>query len=168
MSSTARSLAGFTGFTRVSGHGRSETARKIDSTLIEVTGQQAKTACVQLGKYRTLRLLRDVAANCGESNWGGYEERAVSSEALDEAVRLLDALPAAFSSPDVTPEPSGAISYEWRFTARRILLLSVQGRGIVEYAGVMGQGTELHGRCAFAGDLPTVLFRLMIDVRGRA
>ena len=166
MSSTARSLSGYTGITSVSGRGRSETARTIDSKLSEVAGQQAKTACVQLGKYRTLRLLRDVETNCSVPNWGGFQEDAVSAETLNEAEKLLDVLPTSFGSPDVTPEPSGAVSFDWRFSPKRVFLLTVQGRSTIEYVGLKGHGTELHGRCVFAGDLPAFLFRLMIDFRG--
>ena len=166
MSCTAHSFSGYSGFTLASGRARSESAGKILDSLNLFAQHRDKTATTQLSKYRTLARLREVTASCSLPDWGGNDELPVSQLAISEALKLLEVLPQPFSSPEVSPEPTGAIAFEWRYAPMRILVFSMHGRGSIEYAGLLGRGTEFHGRSPFAGDLPNVLFRHLMSMQG--
>lgn len=165
MTATAPSIFGFSGFTRMSGGGQSKTATYIGRQLRAISAHRDSAAYVQLSKYAAARKLKEVASLCSGSNWGGNDEEAISVQTVDEALTLLNTLPQAFNSPEITPEPNGAMAFEWRSKASRILVVSVSGKGIIEYAALSGPNSFTHGRNAFAGELPDVVFRLLEAVR---
>ena len=166
MSCTARSISGYSGFTRASGRARSEPAGRLDEQLKRFVQHRDETATIQLSKYRTLNHLKEVVGACSVRDWGGNNELPISSQTAKEAVSLLEALPLNFSNPDVSPEPMGSIAFEWRFAPMRTIVLSVAGRGTIEYAGLLGPIAQFHGRSPFTGDLPEFVFRQLMSARG--
>lgn len=128
--------------------------------------ERDKTALVQLSKYRTLAEIKEVADTCSQPNWGGHDEEPLNPQAVAEAIQLLDVLPLSFASPDVSPEPLGSLAFGWRFAPSRAIVLSVSGRGFIEFAGLKGHSYEFHGRVDFGGELPEAVFQQLITVQG--
>jgi hypothetical protein len=121
---------------------------------------------VQLSKYRTLAQIAEVAADCMAPNWGGEDELPISGQAVSEARQLVDILPPSYANAEVSPEPLGSLALEWRFGPMRTMIVSVSGRGVIEYAGLAGQSTEFHGRAVFTGELPQIMLTHLNSVRG--
>ena len=167
MTCTARSTSGYGGFVGISARGQSESARDLDRKLTEVICERDRTAFVQLSKFRTLRQIREVAAECSQPDWGGNNELPIDVPTANEAVEFLAVLPLPFASAEISPEPLGAVAFEWRFAPARTMVVSVSGRGILEYAGLVGRNFEFHGRVAFTGELPEMILQHLISTRGR-
>ncbi len=98
--------------------------------------------------------LRDIHAECAVGNWDGYGAKAISAGAFEEAFAILNALPMRMRLPELTPEPDGSIGMEWENGPARILALSVNGTGVVVYAGMLGKGSKAHGTEVFNDSLP--------------
>lgn len=92
-----------------------------------------------------------------------YEEESeqVSENTIREATHLLQVLPEGIPQPDITTEPSGALSFEWYKDERNTFVISTNGTGSLEYAAINGAGNEMHGRVNFAGDFPRALNSLL-------
>ncbi len=165
MTCTARSISGYGGFSGLPGRGSSESARHLEDKLRRVNDGRDITALVQLSKYRTLAQVDEVVASCSQLNWGGNDELPITLAAVCEARQLIDMLPVQFAGAEVSPEPWGSIALEWRFAPMHTIVISVTGRGVLEYAGVAGRNSEFHGRVAFAGELPELLLRYLTATR---
>jgi hypothetical protein len=94
---------------------------------------------------------------CYEGNWDGYGALPVSQATYDEAVRFLNALPSWLPTPEIVPEPSGDIGFEWNFGKNRVLAASVNGTNRITYAGLLGTGNKAHGTEVFDGSIPQAL-----------
>jgi len=104
-----------------------------------------------------LDTLRETYQECYEENWDGYNALPISQATYDEAVRFLNALPSWLPIPEIVPEPSGDIGFEWNFGKDRILAASVNGTNHITYAGLLGTGNKAHGTEVFDGSFPQIL-----------
>ena len=65
---------------------------------------------------------------CDRKNWDGYGACAISEKTIEEAEFFLDLLLAlGVAMPDIIPEPTGAIAFEWP----DIGILSIDEKGFV-------------------------------------
>jgi hypothetical protein len=108
-----------------------------------------------LGK--ALDALSETYRECNEQNWDGYDALPISQATYDEAIRFLNALPSWMPTPEIVPEPSGDIGFEWNFGKNRILAASVGGTNRIIYAGLLGTGNKAHGIEVFDGSIPQTL-----------
>jgi hypothetical protein len=125
------------------------------------SGQQPDDA----RNIQAIHQLQDILQRCSQPDWGGDGELPVSASTALEADALLRALPSSFDNPEISPEPSGAIAFEWRRAALQIVVASVAGKGVVEYAGMTGPNSEFHGRVPFARELPDTVFRQLLNLK---
>ena len=94
---------------------------------------------------------------CGEENWDGYGAFAVSPAVLFEAIQFICALPQRLPSPEVGPEPTGDIVFEWDYGKNHKFVASVSGTKLIDYAGLFGVGEKTHGTEVFDGSIPQIL-----------
>jgi hypothetical protein len=99
--------------------------------------------------------LWEVYKECSENNWDGYGAEAISPEAYFEASKLIESLPLDLPFPEIVPEPSGAIGFEWENDKQDRFIVSVKGQGIISYAGVFGPSNEACGTEYFLDLLPS-------------
>ncbi len=90
-------------------------------------------------------------------NWDGYGAKAVTAGAFEESFALLNALPSYIPLPELEPEPDGSIGLEWENGPNRVFTLSVNGKGVIVYAGMFGKGSKAHGTEVFNDSLPEEL-----------
>ncbi len=110
--------------------------------------------------------LADVAQDCSASGWDGYDAAAVLPETIAEAKRFVQSLPPGLSPPSVGAEPDGHVTFEWHFSARRTLSISISPDGNLHYAALLGLSRR-YGTEPFLGHLPVVLVQLIHEVRSR-
>ncbi|MBI5788883.1 MAG: hypothetical protein HZA78_08535 [Candidatus Schekmanbacteria bacterium] len=92
-----------------------------------------------------------------QDNWDGYDACAISYEALTEAIKFIRLLhSASFPIPEIAPEPSGEIGFEWHTGKRMVFATSVGGKHIINYAGIFGD-FKTHGTINFGETLPHVI-----------
>lgn len=82
--------------------------------------------------------LLETFSECSTENWDGYEALPMKQEAVLEAVRFVANMPILMPDPDIVPEPSGDIGFQWSFGEDRILTVSFEGRNILTYAAILG------------------------------
>lgn len=90
------------------------------------------------------------------ANWDGYGAEAVRDDAVDEARAVLEVLPTEIPLPEPSIEPDGSIGLEWHARPGWTYVLTLSGRGEIEYAGIFGEN-ETHGREHFRGALPHLI-----------
>lgn len=99
----------------------------------------------------------EVLARCREGNWNGEDAEPISEETALRAIDLLVALPSYLPVPDIFPDPSGAIAFEWYRRPKHRLVLSIYGNGTIEFAGLLGTGNEIYGEARLGNDLPEII-----------
>ena len=87
-------------------------------------------------------------------NWDGYGAKAVTPSAFEEALALLNSRPETIPLPEFAIEPDGSIGMEWENGPDRLFVLSVSGKGVVVYAGLLGKASKAHGVEVFNDSLP--------------
>jgi hypothetical protein len=110
---------------------------------------------------RQLDMLQVLAAlfeECSVPGWDGYDAQPLNKEAYLEARKLILSLPIVsfIPMPEIVPEPSGAIAFEWSKGKRRTFVASVGGNSEIVYAGLYGLN-KAHGTEYFGDSLPAVL-----------
>ena len=100
------------------------------------------------------RQLAAVYAECSQDNWDGYGAAGVAESTYKEAVRFLTLLPSTIKTPEIVPEPKGAIAFEWRRRKNFTLVVAVSGRQIVSYAGLFGPRSTGYGTDHFGDAIP--------------
>lgn len=91
---------------------------------------------------------------CSESGWDSYHATPISERAFFEATKLLDLLPSDLPLPEVAPEPTGGIAFEWYKGKKHVFVISVSGKTSVSYAGLFGKYSKTYGAEYFFDELP--------------
>ena len=137
--------------------GVSDAAERISAILSSALVELGSSATGQAHIADPIAHLQDLFSECRESNWDGEGATPISAAANQEARALLLLLPSTIEPPEFVPEPSGRIALEWYRAPDHVYLLSTDGTGELEFAGIFGAGNEIHGKCNFSGALPTMI-----------
>lgn len=109
----------------------------------------------------TLRAeLESLMLDCCRSGWDGYGAEAVSTDAYRAAERFIRSLPVGIPQPELSADPDGCVTFEWRKSPRRTLLVSVRPGYALDYAALIGTA-KAHGSEPFFGELPETLKTLI-------
>jgi hypothetical protein len=113
---------------------------------------------VSLGEplHKTYKQLYQVLEECGRSDWDAYGAKPVLFESYENAKRFARALPFSFSSPEVSAEPDGDITFEWYSTPTRVFSVSVGPQNELHYAGLFGV-SRAYGTEVFHDEIPEVI-----------
>ena len=105
-------------------------------------------------RFDAVRELLTTYHECSHENWDGEGALPISTRTLQEAVKFLTALPLTIPTPEVVPEPMGAIGFEWRGGKNAVFVASVHGTQKITYAGLFGPGVTVHGSEDFGDSIP--------------
>lgn len=72
-----------------------------------------------------------ISRDCVRDNWDGYNAATVTREAIEEAKRFLRLLPISLVSPDIMPEPDGAVGFVWQVKERHVFTVGIKGDGMI-------------------------------------
>jgi hypothetical protein len=113
---------------------------------------------VSLGKtlQETYGQLLQVCQECDRLDWDGYGAKPVLFESYENAKRFVRALPFSLSSPEVSAEPDGEITFEWYSNPTRIFSVSVGPNNELHYAGLFG-ASRAYGTEVFHDQIPEVI-----------
>ena len=103
------------------------------------------------------QLIFEIFARCKSKNWDRQGASAITAEAVRESRLLLVALPSYLPLPEIFPEATGSIAFEWYRRPGKRLVVTLSGRGSLEYAGLIGTGNEVYGELRFGTTLPRIL-----------
>ena len=97
--------------------------------------------------------LMEISNDCSQSDWDGYEAMAVTSNEINIARKFLSMLPESIKTPEVSPDPDGAISFNWG--EGHDLLFSVSPtNNLLFYAGIFPNGAKTHGQIPDYDEIP--------------
>ncbi len=89
-------------------------------------------------KAKAIEELNQLALDCSQPNWDGYDAVPISMGALVNAEAFIRALPSNLPLPEFCPEPDGSISVDWIVSRLQLLSLSISGSNRIAYAWLDG------------------------------
>lgn len=101
------------------------------------------------------RIYRD----CLEENWDGYDAAPIPPGAFKEAKKIISLLPLDLPLPEIEPESTGEITFEWYKNQRNLFVIGVGGKETITYAGLFGQHAKARGAEYFKDELPSVIIQ---------
>ncbi|MDP2168140.1 MAG: hypothetical protein Q8J64_07405 [Thermodesulfovibrionales bacterium] len=136
---------------------------KIDSELSEKIAVTLGTAIAQLKDAVTITFgqpsgdmrdsLREIREECSREDWDGYGAHAITMNAYEEAMKIIDLMPSSIPAPALVAEPTGEIGFEWRRGKGQVFVISVGGKHRITYAGIFS-GNKVHGSEYLEDNLP--------------
>ena len=143
--------------------GVSDEYNLLQDSFVKIRQHDQETASGQnLSQVRSL--LFETFYECREPNWDGYDAQGISEKAYFEAVKLLEFLPPYLPLPEIVPEPTGELGFEWQSEKNFVYVISVGGHQQITYAGMFGQGNETHGTENFTGTIPRIIIEHILRV----
>ncbi len=127
----------------------------IDS--IEIVPRCHSSTEYRSGLLQMIAELWQTHVECSQPNWDGYKALPISLAAVDNAIRFLHLLPEEIKLPEILPEPTGEIAFEWYRDKTHVLVISFSGNGSIGYAGIFGEGNKAYGREHFADAVPNTM-----------
>lgn len=97
---------------------------------------------------------------CSMADWDGYGAYPVTTDAYEEAMKIIQLLPSEIKMPEIIPEPNGEIGFEWREGKGHVLVISVSGKHRITYASIFGDD-KIHGSVYFGEALPYGIIELL-------
>ena len=107
--------------------------------------------------------LEDAFHECSIPGWDGGNASPISPEVLRYAWIFLDSLPLGISSPGISAEPDGMITFEWYCNPRRVLSVSIDSDGRLYYAALIGT-SKRHGADYIQTDISTDISEDLINL----
>lgn len=107
--------------------------------------------------------LDSLMLDCGQAGWDGYGAEPVTLDAIHAAERFIRCLPAGVPPPEVSADRDGCVTFEWKKSARRTLLVSVRPGYAVDYAALIGT-EKAYGDAPLFDELPERLLSLIRSV----
>ena len=97
-----------------------------------------------------------MANQASRVNWDGCGAQPVKPGAIAEARTVLGHLPPDVAAPQPCVEPDGSLGLEWHARPGWTYVMTLSGRGDIEYAGVFGEN-ETHGKERLRDSLPPLV-----------
>lgn len=108
-------------------------------------------------KYSLLGDIYSIYNEHSVPDWDGYDAVPISEKTIDNALNLGRLLPAGIPLPEVIPEPTGEIAFEWYRDKTHVFIISVGESNIVSYAGLFGKQIQAHGTEYIDDHIPRTL-----------
>ena len=142
--------------TYVGSNGIGEEFRIITRMLEEIIDEDRQSATK--GRYQGLHeSLFETYEECLAVNWDGYNAKPIALDAYLEARSLIASFPLSLPLPEVVPEPTGEIAFEWYKDKHHVFVISVSGNNIITYAGLFGKLSKTRGTEYYTDSLPSII-----------
>jgi len=92
-------------------------------------------------------------ATAAQTDWDGEGAQPVGDDAVGSAIALLYALPALLPPPQITPEPTGEIAFEWYTSRNKVVVLTVD-QEFIRWSAIVGTDAPLSGAEPFTKTIP--------------
>lgn len=101
---------------------------------------------------------------CSKEGWNGYDALPINEQTISAGREFLELLPDNLMPPEVIPEPTGKISFEWRNDVGAILVIAVDAQSIA-FAELIGS-KKRYGEAQFIAVLPDDMKKPLLDYFG--
>lgn len=111
----------------------------------------------QQNKESLYKDLYKIYRECSELDWDSEGAETINEQTFIESLTLLDMLPFDLPLPEIIPEPSGNIAFEWYKGKKNVYIISVGGKRLIEYAGLFGLNSKTYGVEYFSDEFPELI-----------
>ena len=111
-------------------------------------------------RYDLMTTYRD----CCEQGWNGYDAAPITRQTILAGEILLELLPDCMM-PEVTPEPTGKISFVWHNASGATLVIAIDSNSIA-FAELVGS-KKRYGEAKFLSAFPDDMKKTLLDYFGR-
>lgn len=94
-----------------------------------------------------------VGENYSTAGWDGYDASPISWATIERALEFLAALPRSLPTPEIIPEATGTIAFEWQTSPSSVFSISIMDGYELAYAGLFGRG-RTYGSEVFVDEFP--------------
>jgi hypothetical protein len=105
--------------------------------------------------------LGKILHECDESGWDGYDALPVLTETAIRTFAFVYDLPEWMQAPDIIPEADGEIALEWFIAPELTFSVSIGHSGPIHYAGLFGDGEEIHGVAPYSFCVPESVLQML-------
>ena len=135
-------------------YGVSPAAEIVSQYVSEISRHNNET--VTFSNHSLVDQLIDVYQQAAEDGWDGEGSIGVAADTYQVAHALVESLPTAYRTPEISAEPDGHLHLEWFVNNRRVLGVSINPDGRLHWAALLGE-EDPRGTCRFDGQAPTTL-----------
>ena len=121
---------------RYENEGLSNEAIKLKNSFQELYRETVSDTNVY---HMTSGQLDQVAAECSEFGWDGYDAQPIKKVVINMAEKFLIGLPKSIPTPDIIPESSGELSFEWYVRASHQVVTTITEDEEIVYSGFFGK-----------------------------
>jgi hypothetical protein len=147
--------------------GVSAESRALEKAATQMVSKSREAVSIDTAKNALVSRLWEMAEECGENDWNGYEAAPLSLAAVEQAVEFIRAWPFEDDLPDCAPEPDGSVNLEWIYTRHRRATVSLDGGQRLAFAWLDG-ANKGRGVAAFQnGKMPHAILDSVRGIRGR-
>ena len=118
---------------------------------------RAETENIEERKHPLYQEIYRIYHEYSDPNWDGYDAIPVSENTFSQAQKFAKLLPDSVPLPDVMPEPTGEIAFEWYQDGTHVLVISVGNDDVLSYAGLFGIHCQTHGTERLTQHIPQSL-----------
>ncbi|OHB75843.1 MAG: hypothetical protein A2Z34_05440 [Planctomycetes bacterium RBG_16_59_8] len=134
-----------------SDQGFSEEAREIRDA-VETVRRHSNRSIILGWRASLIDQTMEMHDECSSPGWDGYDAEPLTTESLSSVRRFLESLPDYIQQPEIVPEPTGGIAFEWDKGRDVIFSVTLNGDRYV-YAGILGDHKH-HGEGTLTHELP--------------
>jgi hypothetical protein len=139
---------------------------KDSGTSLELeTDVAADDNSITLGARQALlfQSIAEARATASKEGWDGEGGFPVGQAVVNAAIQLLCALPAMLPPPDVSPQPTGEIAFEWYKDRNHVAVLAVDG-AYIRWSALTGPDKPVSGAEPFTRTVPASALGVVGDV----
>lgn len=115
---------------------------------------------VSLGSQARLKNeIEELRERYSQPNWDGDDAEPISLIAASSASSFVNMLPDNIFEPDLTPEKSGTISFDWNRGKDQIFSVSATSDRLI-FAGILG-GERTHGDIPCSNEIPDQIRQIL-------
>lgn len=104
--------------------------------------------------------VEDCVEKCSRVGWDGDDASPISEPSKKTAELFIDLIPENVDIPDIEPENTGNLSFDWNQGKNRILSISVfPGKAV--FAGILGS-EKLHGEVVIQDEMPEQIDSILV------
>jgi hypothetical protein len=140
----------------VGSNGIGEEFKTIARMLEEIIDEDRQSA-IKGKRHYLYESLWEIYKECTSGNWDGYNAKPITLEAWLEAFSLIPLLPISLPLPEVIPEPTGEVVFEWYRDKHHVFVISVGGTNIIAYTGLFGKTSKTRGTEYYSDSLPSII-----------
>lgn len=134
--------------------GFSEEADKVTRLVRNIGDFFTSSASGNKRFAESFQSLDEIAQKCKFIDWDGEGAEPIAQEAVSEARTLLRSLPDSVKMPDIFPETTGSIAFEWYHAPGYRYVITMSGTRVIEFAGLFGSGNEIYGEFRIDSGFP--------------